>query len=54
MERNGIIVPVGEKPIIDSNTLAAVTQFIAVSKPGEMETVKRVIISMLNRKGQIR
>ena len=36
--------------VIDGNTLAAVTLFIAVSKPEEMDTVKRVVVSILNRK----
>ena len=36
--------------IIDNDALAALTLFIAVNKPEEMETVKKVVISMLNRK----
>jgi len=50
LERNDMLGASGEKPAIDGNALAAVTLFIAVSKPGEMETVKRVVVSMLNRK----
>ena len=53
LERNGMLGPFGEKPAIDGNALAAVTLFIAVSKPEEMETVKRVVVSMLNRKDAI-
>jgi len=30
--------------------LAAITLFIAVSKPEEIETVKKVLVTMLNRK----
>jgi len=32
--------------------LASLTLFIAVSKPKEMQTVKHVAISILNRKAQ--
>jgi len=53
LERNGMLGPSEEKPAIDGNALAAVTLFIAVSKPEEMETVKRVVVSMLNRKDSI-
>lgn len=52
LDRNGLLYPTGKvTPIIDNNALAAITLFIAVSKPAEMETVKKVIISILNRKG---
>ena len=37
--------------LISNDALASMTLFIAVSKPEEMETVKKVIISILNRKG---
>jgi len=35
--------------VIDGNTLAAITLMIAESEPGEMETVKKIIVSILNR-----
>lgn len=35
--------------IIDNNTLASLTLFIASSKPEEMKTVKNLVISVLNR-----
>ena len=35
--------------IIGNDTLASLTLFIASSKPEEMETVKRLVISVLNR-----
>ena len=35
--------------IISNDTLASLTLFIASSKPDEMETVKRLVISVLNR-----
>ncbi|HKL86157.1 MAG TPA: Fic family protein, partial [Treponemataceae bacterium] len=52
LEQNSVLYPEGtNKPIIDNHALAAITLFIAVSKPDEMETVKRVLISILNRRG---
>lgn len=38
-----------EKPIIDNATLFALTLLIATSKPDEMETVKQIVLSVLNR-----
>ena len=35
--------------IIGNDPLASLTLFIASSKPEEMETVKRLVISVLNR-----
>ena len=37
------------KPIIDNSTLFALTLLIATSKPEEMETVKQIVLSVLNR-----
>jgi death-on-curing family protein len=53
LERNGMLVLPGGGDRLDNDALAALTLFIAVSRPGEMETVKKVIISILNRKGSI-
>jgi len=39
-------------PVVDNNTLAALTLFIANSKTEETETVKKLVISMLNRNKQ--
>ncbi len=36
-------------PIIDSDTLATITLFIAISEPKESVMVKRLVISILNR-----
>lgn len=36
-------------PIIDNGTLFALTLLIATSKPEEMETVKQIVLSVLNR-----
>ena len=38
-----------DKPIIDNATLFALTLLIATSKPDEMETVKQIVVSVLNR-----
>jgi prophage maintenance system killer protein len=38
-----------QQPIISNDTLASLTLFIASSKPEEMQTVKRLVISVLNR-----
>ena len=37
------------KPVIDNGTLFALTLLIAESRPEEMNTVKNIIISVLNR-----
>lgn len=36
-------------PIISNEALAGLTLFIAASKAEEMETVKKLVISVLNR-----
>jgi death-on-curing family protein len=41
-DRNG-------RKLINDDTLAALTLFTAASKPEEMETVKQLIVSVLNR-----
>jgi death-on-curing family protein len=50
LERNGMLTFADGESVIDNDALAALTLFVAVSKPEEMDTVKKVIISMLNRK----
>lgn len=37
------------KPIISNEGLAALTLYIAISKQGEVDTVKRLVISIINR-----
>lgn len=49
---NGILYRRNKTTLIDGNTLAAITLMIAESKPGEMETVKKIIMSILNRSKQ--
>ncbi|MBN2352112.1 MAG: virulence protein RhuM/Fic/DOC family protein [Spirochaetales bacterium] len=48
--KNNLLYDKKGTPSIHNDALAALTLFIAVSKPSEMETVKQVIISVLNRK----
>lgn len=48
MQKNGMLYKNGET-IISNATLATLTILIAESKPEEMETIKQVVISVLNR-----
>jgi death-on-curing family protein len=50
LERNQLLYDAHGAPTISNEALAALTLFVAMSKPDEMETVKNVIISILNRK----
>ena len=49
LSANSMLVSQNGKVIISNDTLASLTLFIASSKPEEMETVKRLVISVLNR-----
>lgn len=49
LQQNNMLFNTQKQPIISNNTLASLTLFIASSKPEEMETVKRLVISVLNR-----
>lgn len=49
LEQNDQLFTTAGKPILSNDTLASLTLFIAASKPEEMETVKRLVISVLNR-----
>jgi len=49
LERNNALHKVNGSPIIDNDTLAALTLYIATSKPDEADIVKRLVISILNR-----
>jgi len=50
LEQNGLLYAPSGDVIISNDALASITLFIAVSKPEEMETVKKVVISILNRR----
>ena len=49
LEQNGLLFNVQNHPIISNEALASLTLFIAASKAEEMETVKKLLISVLNR-----
>lgn len=49
LEKNNLLYLEKNTPIISNEALAAITLFVATSKPEEMETVKQLIISILNR-----
>ena len=49
LDRNKALLNKNKKSIISNEALATLTLFIATSKPEEAETVKRLIISILNR-----
>ncbi len=49
LNKNGVLYHEDKTTLIDGNTLASITLMIAESNPGEMETVKRIVISILNR-----
>lgn len=49
LQQNNLLFNSNNQPIISNDTLASLTLFIASSKPEEMETVKRLVISVLNR-----
>lgn len=49
LQQNGMLYNKAGETIISNEALAGLTLFVATSKPIEMETVKRLIISVLNR-----
>ena len=49
LEQNNMLFNSQKQPIISNDTLASLTLFIASSKPEEMETVKHLVVSVLNR-----
>jgi death-on-curing family protein len=49
LERNGILYTNAGQTIISNEALATLTLFVAASKAEEMETVKKLLISVLNR-----
>jgi death-on-curing family protein len=50
LENNGLLTNRQQDPIISNEALASLTLFVASSKAEEMETVKKLLISVLNRK----
>jgi len=49
LERNSLLKSKFGDPIISNEALASLTLFAAASKPEEMETVKKLVVSVLNR-----
>lgn len=49
LQQNKALLKKDGQPVIDNDTLAALTLFIAASRPDEADTVKRLTISILNR-----
>ena len=49
LQQNKMLFNSKKQPIISNDTLASLTLFIASSKPEEMQTVKRLVVSVLNR-----
>lgn len=49
LEKNGLLYSEHQTQLLSNDALAALTLFVATSKPEEMETVKQLIISILNR-----
>jgi death-on-curing family protein len=49
LESNGLLISRSGNPIISNEALASLTLFAAASKPEEMETVKKLVVSVLNR-----
>ena len=49
LNQNELLYIKNEKLIISNEALASLTLFVAASKPEEMETVKNLLISVLNR-----
>jgi prophage maintenance system killer protein len=50
LDKNKLLIKPNGKMIIDNNTLFALTILIAESKPSEMDIVKHIVITILNRK----
>ncbi|HTN35429.1 MAG TPA: RhuM family protein [Arachidicoccus sp.] len=49
LSKNKLLYKSDQKTIISNEALASLTLFVASSKPEEMETVKKLIVSVLNR-----
>jgi prophage maintenance system killer protein len=49
LKKNKLLFNSENQPIISNEALASLTLFVAASKADEMETVKKLLISVLNR-----
>jgi prophage maintenance system killer protein len=52
LEKNQMLLDSSGNQIVSNEALASLTLFAASSKPGEMQTVKKLIVSVLNRNKQ--
>ena len=50
LKKNGLLISESNQPAISNDALAALTLFVATSKTNEMDTIKKLIISILNRR----
>lgn len=49
LEQNGLLFNIYQQPIISNEVLASLTLFVASSKADEIDIVKKLLISVLNR-----
>jgi len=49
LKQNGLLLNPNGQPLISNEALASLTLFVASSKADEMEIVKKLLISVLNR-----
>lgn len=49
LEKNNLLYTIDQSPVISNDALAAITLFVATSKTEEMDSVKKMVISILNR-----
>jgi prophage maintenance system killer protein len=49
LDKNKLLFNSERKPLISNEALAGLTLFVAVSNPEEMITVKKLLLSVLNR-----
>jgi death-on-curing family protein len=54
LERNGLLYGPSGDLSVGNEALAGLTLFAAASKPDEMETVKQLLVSVLNRSMALR
>lgn len=50
LDKNNLLYDSKNQPVVDNSTLFALTLLVAESNPTEKDTIKQVIISVLNRK----
>jgi prophage maintenance system killer protein len=49
LNKNQLLFRTDGQPIIENQALASITLFVATSQPNELQTVKKLVISILNR-----